>query len=792
MPRTRSSVGRVSVPRTWPWILSAVVAAVAAVVLILSDFKIHVWRLGTNDDETVRTAHVVLALVSALVAAWAVRRARLAWLAVKPGPIQTELFVDATDKQINIDEVMWHFRRALSAMRLSPPASVPGGSTQTSWLEVMRTTVGESKSVVAAIAGLVSALAADHAYRVTGVLRIRSERPSFGVTVQVSLVPTGSGAVETVWDESWSGAAERAAAVVGAFVLPRTRLCRQPPWTAWQGLRMPYEVYYNHQRAKELVGERRYEEAMARYYDALAGDPQNPYLRIELLQIHEQLGLHLDAVAGYADIVGIEAWEDRRLWVRLTKLLRAERHESPRLRFRAPRDGPQALLLARYRLVCQLANGDQLAHQWLAQDPPGSGPRRPRERAAIRARACYWLDHYYGQFKEAYRNDAALPETLGTAAGRPALRQFFQYVAVREASILLTDYRWRALRRRRRMPVSQRSLRIMTTWAPLQLYDAERRCVGEIRPPAKIKEMTALRKRIEPDNRLWPPEADVVHKPLNRAMRSWLHRPDWQAEYNAACTLAVCLSPGTDPADPECEQRRRAIAEDAVRHLERAVASADSGYTALYSDWLAAGDQDLNDLRTMQVFLQFLARYFPGSEPRPYSPTRLIGLLASNHAVAIAQRYAALRARWWRSRSYSDADRPELGREAEVRRLMRAYAANVSHWQSRLDLIEESKRLAALLSRPHSPATFPLHADEPALRGEELCVPGLAQSVIDDHCDEVRHRRDAVWQTVIGLIDAAGPPGPVDSGRSWWHPRRDRSLELWQSIDEKLRTAMSP
>jgi hypothetical protein len=826
-------VERVPLPHPYWWACASLVAALASVVIFDSDLDVAFWRSGEASQEA-KTVRLIFAGVLVVVAILTGRRARFAWLAYRPGPVETAPFVDATGMSVGLDEVMWHFRRTLSEMRLSPPGSVPGSSAQLSWLDVMRATAGEPRSSVGMLAGFASAMIVDHAYRVSGVLRVRPERPMLGLTVQVSLLPGGGGVVETVWDDKWSGAAEQGATVVAAFVLPRTRLCRKPPWTAWRGLRIPHTLLDNHKAAKELMRQRRYEEALERYYAALGSDPLNPYLRIELLQLKEQLGLHLDAAAGYADLIAVEAWEDRRLWRRIVKLLEAERRESPPRRIGAPRHGRQALLLARYRLVCQLANGDRLARQWqphiavpsAAEVEVAIGTRRERERIILRRRLRRWLNAYYRRFVAEYGANPRLAATLDAGPEHSVLRLFFQYLAVEEARHLYRDYRWIALRRRRGMPVTQPSLRMMRVWAPLQLYAAER--ITEANGPpgtnqslhATSNELPALRRDIEGAGGGWPPAVSVVHGRVARVLHSRWRRPDWQAEYNAACTLAVSLLPVGRPAQGS-ETRINQIAEDAIRHLERAVSSADSGYAALRSQWLAVGDQDLNQLRTTLPFTEFLARYFPTQRPSEYIPTDLLRLLLSSHVIAIAQRYAGLRARWWEAAvkrgPVVDEDRPEAVLEMNARRLMRDYAANVRHWQTRLQLIEETKRLANAHGLKVVPAAVPEYAQDPVSNSEKLHAvvlrdhsphgstgqrrpsEALRQEVqveVDKLCDDARTVRDEVWPELVALLSRPAVlrvPEPPQDGRLRHRAERlsaIRSRELWQVIERVLTRAI--
>ncbi len=87
-----------------------------------------------------------------------------------------------------------------------------------------------------------------------------------------------------------------------------------------------------------------------------ARTPRTPDLRIDLGQVQEQAGLHLDAAATYADIIAVESWFDGRLWRRLRRILSDGTTGRPPARLNGKRNGRDALLIAR-------TSGDRLGRR---------------------------------------------------------------------------------------------------------------------------------------------------------------------------------------------------------------------------------------------------------------------------------------------------------------------------------------------------------------------------------------------------------------------------------------------
>lgn len=758
---------RVSLPRPVSW---------AALALILGGLAVaDLVRPPPDDPGPLLDAVVVvlrhdgLRLGSAALltvgAVWAARRSYFAVLARRPGAIEILPFTGTADGPCPVEEITSDFRRALSEFSLSAPMPMPGESTAQSFLQVFRA-AGQAATPLAAVAGMLESLQVSAAYRVSAVLQASSEAPRYGITVHVESLPAGPGETATVWAASWKQATREAAHVVGAFVLPRTRLCRRGPWAEWRGRRIRPELFRAYQQAQACERRHGFEEALGHYYEALEFDPLNTSIRLQVCQLQEKLGLYLVALTGYADLIVTESWKvDPRLWRRLVhdfyeKQTRPERRA--RRRRRRGRQGRQSsrelLLVARYRFICALVNGDRVLDQW-REEPNVMNEVRTKERAGCRRRMDPWLRVYHARFRADCAADLAAPG----GSGRPgiddafdsedveALGPLLRYIASEEARRLAKDYTWYRLRRRPGMPLTQTSLKVLRTWAPLHLFLVAGR--GQ-RPTTKV--FDRLWKRI---GRQWPPtNIDAVDAAVRGTLR-WkpVFAREWQDNYNAAATFAVLLL--RHPIHPRPRSTHvDAIAGRAVKYLELAVNSTARASVAEYEQWLAAGDQDLNGLRGTAQYVDFLERYFPAAGRRDARPYDLLTFLASTHLVSLMRNFAGLQANLL---DIGDADGgASWGVDRSAVGLMRDYTADHWDWRTRLPLIVEASRLAA--EHPSAGAfdpAFPEFGVDPRLAsrasgprhgppgpGGRRAAPTRAE--VDRYYEDLVERRHASWRPV--------------------------------------------
>lgn len=383
----------------------------------------ELWKI--NIGEVPRDA--VLLLTSVLLL-YAFRRWRQAELVRRPGPIEVAEMINATgDATLNTAELATKFRTTLGRVDLNSPATVPGAARSVEFLELLRGAANE-KSMLGTVAGLLGLTWVTHAYSVKAVLR-RGEDPALpvGITVSVTTLPRGGTPPHTVWATDWATAVNQAALAVGAAILPLTRLCRQPPWSTWRGLTLPPALFAAYLEAKTLAAQRRYDEALGRFYEALELDPLNLYLRLEIGALQEQLQLFLDALETYDDIIALgtraderstHAWWDRfrygfefislgpaeakrqaekRAWEPLGQGWRGFRGKQgvrPPARPWQPGDQHRALLIARYRYAMVLGFSEVAVAQWIRGPEEEQPTRRDPERERLRGRLLPRLNRY--------------------------------------------------------------------------------------------------------------------------------------------------------------------------------------------------------------------------------------------------------------------------------------------------------------------------------------------------------------------------------------------------------------
>ena len=776
---------------------------------------------------------LVCAVLLLILALWAFRRFRFAQLARKPGPVEILPFLKEQAAEAPVENIVAHFRKSLRDVSLSPPMSMPGEPVSQDFLYVLRTATSQATGTIGAVVGMLSALQVNSSYRVSGVLAQRTDNPCCGLTVHIATLPRNTGAVQTFWADDWFEVAELGAHFAGSYILPRSSICARPPWTAWHRLPISHKLFHRYQVAQALLRRERYEEALEALFSALHEDPQNPYIRIQVAQLREQLGQHLDAVGDYIDIIEIQAWRDRRLWKKLRRTLSepesagradapGESRRSPRWRdeesgqplvhLGSHRNGPEALLVARYRLVSALAHGSRLARQWyetdLSERPRNlRNPRRREERGLLRDRMLAWLVPRYAEFRRVCVGEAVaggvpddFREFLDT---RPDLLPLlFQFIALRETQELIKDYSWTRGRRRPNMSVPQSALRILAVWTALHLMLAELTVSKD--PTATVTalrcedaDVMPIRDKLAPgaERVTWPPEPEVVELLIKQALR-WKPRSfrGWQEHYNSASAFAVMLL--REGVDAEKSER---IAIKAIRCLERAVLTTGSGISSQYSKWLAFGDQDLNGLRGTDSFTHFNDRYFPRSEPRKAVRTwEMLERVLMAHLTGLVRQYAVLRADFWESRVQyvtEELAAEEAAREEDAALMVADYIQDHWSWQVRLQLIKEGQDFAVrtgcaapfdsrfpsidtVLGVPVEGAVRAGHGSPPALTGDSRHVRlGRPGSFSSEHMQVVENGSSRISRPIAHNV------GRVEK-------EQKRLGELWRAIDTVLDGAL--
>ncbi len=304
----------------------------------------------------------------------ALRRWMLMYYAHKPGAVDVKKLVSsAPGMEQQLEGLSAQLRKQLSETNLYPPTALPAEAPADNFLDLLGDVDLEPKKLGTSLLRLFSRLRPKIAYTVRGVLRLREQEPGFGITV-TSYAIRGS-RTESIWSRSWEDAIQEAGywAVAGHPGRPASPLA---------GVVRPgpaAELFAAYQQARELSGQRKFDDALESYYEALRFDPTNLYLRTQIAGIQEQLWLHLDALETYYGALRLDgrnsAQRNARTGMRSWDPRRTLRH-----RYGWWRGG---VLEARIRYAVVLGVAERTADQWCKGDDPPR-PRRTHARKQIR------------------------------------------------------------------------------------------------------------------------------------------------------------------------------------------------------------------------------------------------------------------------------------------------------------------------------------------------------------------------------------------------------------------------
>ncbi|MDX6717811.1 MAG: hypothetical protein QOJ63_65 [Solirubrobacteraceae bacterium] len=713
-----------------------------------------------------------------------------------------------------------HLRDRLTELRLPVPSVIPGAKASTDFVELLGTTKFDLKQPFAAAGNLMRLIRPTHAYELKATILRRQEHPCCGVAIELTILPSGAAAFRTYWDDTHEHALNRAASGVGSRVVPHSRHAEIGPWCSWRGKQLSEDLFFAYQRAQRRVQQRRYDEALGEYYNALRLDPVNEHLRHELGHLQEERALHLDAWLTYHSIIA--------------SLDGRSREALDRIASRARR---RILILTRYRFTILLGFGERLARQWL---PPPRGVRPTRRSEALdqlrdqlrpilrelylgrRAESISVADMTLLGLDETGTDHAAdhdgmdgldrllsdsVPSREQPAAGeglakgaRPTpeqidaarkrwreeesrarsvrkaqLRLLFQLLAESEVQKLLDDIPDKDLERLD-TGLSRTALDLLPPWAQLRTEHARillRRALGEsiaqdAWPPSSARIRGLWRERIS--------RGSSLHDRLERSDVFLDH-------YNAACTFSIGL--GHEHAEHLSEAARRDLAEAAVQALRRALNVADSAAIAANWDWVASKDPDLAGLRGQPEFRRFESERLPSSRPTPRRPNEIADLKASQHSVRLVKRCARVYEELWHARAdltgATNAHAAMQWCEEEQRgwELLRMLALHHRHWQTRVDVVAEVRALAEKHALPPVRFTQARYSDDPL-------------DADDDSIDKVAGR--VVWFAngrLAALVDALGPPDAPLPGLLEWSRQLRRLDDAGQELDEASRRRLA-
>jgi tetratricopeptide (TPR) repeat protein len=660
--------------------------------------NVHVGAVLDSIASTVTQPAVALPIAFLLLTALAgcCRGARLGWLAWRPGPIVVADFAEFGEiEDTTSAQVTAQFRDNLSLLRLDSASPSPGAPPETSFLDVLKFGGVSSNDILSTLLSVLQASWPAHAFEVKGAIQQRDDPQRCGITLHALRVPNEPVAHVEAWASNWEQAARRAADGVVAALLPRTRVCIGP-WAYWRRFRLPAELITAYREAATFERDRRYDEALSRYDDALALDPTNLTIALQQGQLQEKIGWFLAALATYQRILSLD---------------NPGRQPVPRGVYSRParREWRSAVAVAKYRLVVLLGQ-ESLLREWLGEFTGEA----PNYRKALRERFRGEL----GPLTVARGDPAAdvitcavkaLIDPAHSGMTLEAARSKLMPLAYRAAFELQRSLsRWE--RRPWELPVSRRTL-------GLALAALRWRAEVAIGVPDEfdlIKEFDSAARWAGISPAFW-----FGWRP--GAARRWT----WQQHYSAACLYSIPLTRWHDQREDAREAAARAgqkppqvdpparapeLARRAVDRLERAAARANNEFVATRGDWVVEEDTELRGLRDCPQFHAFVTQYFPDrgrSATQPYAeePTQGIDRRSPAHIAQTAYTRSLLcgvAVQWhelWRQRARSEEriDPHTLkhwwSEEREIWTLFGAVAKDCLDWPSRLRLLSTANEL---------------------------------------------------------------------------------------------------
>jgi hypothetical protein len=783
-------------------------------VLINQAYSVGI-QMITQNRFTPGSAIETLILLSMLASIrWLVIRFRIYF---GNGPVEVRPLDDASGvADLDTHRLDVAFREYLTLPRLYQVTTVPGDPDPDQIIEILRPAAhsGWRQTFAAAYAYAIPR----RAFVVSATLRTRNHPlQRYGVSVQVKKLPGFSIELESQWSSSFERALQRAAYAVGAYIIPSTRRCRNVPWSEWRGRLLPATLFRDYQRAKAMVNERRYDEALALYQRALLQDANNVGIRYDIGQLCERLRLHPDALHQYLQLANeIFPVRSQKLTVSKGDPHVTEGKADPR-RIAHPRWWPERArdpYVIRYRYVVVLGSGSVLAQELCAPDwvelrawidAPGEPgqlnpqhedrPARVIELTDIRRLLSQELDELFPSLAD--QASAEPGQTLLKLIGADTKR----------VPVSNENGRRRSARRRRLGPVRQdRTASILEEGKAEENLEQRRLwAVEKYLLQCALREASALEedfKHVEWRNHVvrsrrssltltsirqagltiryrldrlaalsgqapvtsWPHSLAMMQKDLQQVGYIADKSTSWLEHYNAACLYALVLM-----NSPEKEGKAyQAYAVAAVSALQRALGCGeDVDFARAKRYWLQAGDPDLVGLRNYSCFQAFQSRIY--GRPLP-AATDIAKYELYLFLRAILEAGARSIEREWRRR-ISDTGRQIPSHEFErwwqqevqawelAVRLGRFYR----QWQTRRLAVDGLRDWQKLLGKESYPVPYPdlVRTDYlPDFNGYEKSKEKLASTeeifkFLGRHCGRLEEQTQGGRKT------------PLDDARSW-------------------------
>src|ERR1700690_3404952 len=573
---------------------------------------------------------IYVELIALLLALVCIRGLILRFRAFRASsPIEVRPIDNATgDKYLDTHRFDVTFRDYFALSRLYQIPTVPGDQEADRLIDVLSTPT--SKARLELLSAILAYTFPRRAYVVTASLVVQDQNRRRGVSIQVRKYPWPPVHLESQWSTTFDRALQRAAYAVAAHITQQTKACRRVPWSEWARRRrpLPPTLFRDYQRAKRMVGERRYDEAIALYNSALRQDADNIAMRYDVGQLYERLGLYPDALLTYLGLVD-EIFPARTVRGQpVTPVRRADCRPATSAKIRKyrrnrsknptwwpkPRAKNRDPFIIRYRYVIALGQGVLLAQElvtpewpelrkWVTSAPAhlGAAPgidtqeRRPWRATELneigRLLACR-LDSLYSSYFGGKRLGRLLDERghRDDEALRRDIARYLLNCADYEASTLIRDIRrinWRTHGYRTR---KSSFLTPTAVWQSRLMISSRRRGLD--------------RASHDVNSGRWP-EVEAIMEDLKQAGYT-SDSINWLEHYNAACHYALATLNDTNENLDHPQH-----AYEAISALDRAARYGDQvDFVTSKEYWLQAGDPDLAGLRNYPSFRAFEARVY--------------------------------------------------------------------------------------------------------------------------------------------------------------------------------------
>ncbi len=763
------SDGRAADWHSWEW-LNEFFGGVAGLVT------------GSNGGENVPASArlAALALLVCFFVIW--RRAMFAHSAYKPGPVDVQALENATGEAATppLADLTAQFRKQLSETSLYPPPGVPEAPAG-SVLDLVGDVDPTPEHFGASVMRFLASLRPKIAYRVKGELQVRTQEPCCGMTVTVTSYALGGCRVTTVWQRDWEETVRSAVYWVVASILPVTSACKRVPWRNWVGRNLPPDLFAAFQKASQLAGDRKYDEAMDWFFRALQLDPLNPYIRHSLSVVQKEIGLYieaLDMIQGSLIFDG-QREEDykQRLWESFGHL----RRPSYLLHLRRRPD----VIDVRYNYASLLGLYDDLPSQWCN--------RHGTETGKIHQRLIQVLADRYWPFavkekdtkrrwrpREVDKEARTRIENILRSGSIEEVRLFFQQARAQELYRLASD---------RPLAYIVPGVRPYRTWTDLRL-------VRDLLAPMGLSRAWNQRHYFDKSDRMLPVFnwhrkpyqqveclQDLSSMPvsdLNKRVRAHLHWPNWplrmdwpvrtesrqwQDHYNAACVYALAMrdirNMQGEANKVTCDDR---LAKFAVDELMKALHTSDSAYTTVKTKkhiWLIDRDPDLTALRQHQAFKHFVGQMYPHKKGRRTLPDVVRSQMATYEEKFLAAEAHAMEQIWHQRGKQIKVDIHSVvewfrSEERVWISMQKIAETQAGDWPIRVDLIENVKNASIA---------------EGAIRGKVL--PGIPSSEeLDDIPESINASHD-ICDLLKNLRELIGKNSASKNSREWRDWLRD-------------------